>query len=121
MMSKLLLLLLLSPLVIGSECDKDWCEENCAELNTCDGDEACDMTYSICEEKGCPCPLYNESELNISVSCTSSQPVMEYNLSKLFNLSLDTSQLSVSISMQEKVIKFKFTCISLDLSENYSH
>ena len=74
-MAKLLLLLLLSPLVIGSECDKDWCEENCAELNTCDGDEACDMTYSICEEKGCPCPLYNERELNISVSCTSSQMV----------------------------------------------
>ena len=102
MAARLLLLLLFSPLVLCSGCDESWCDLNCPEEKVC-GDEAC-WVHPLCEERGCPCPLYMESELNISVSCSTSQSVMDYNLSNLFNISLDTSQLSVSISMQQQVI-----------------
>ena len=73
-----------------------WCEANCDR--TCSGDTAC-LNDGRCPEK-CPCPLYEKKELNISVSCLTSQSVMDYDLSKLFNLSLDTSQLVVSVTIQ---------------------
>lgn len=88
-------------------CDKNWCDQNCV-FDDCDGDEACYMTLGICEEKGCPCPLYDARDLNISVNCASTQSVMEYDLSKLFNIGLDTSKLSINISMQKVIALFLY-------------
>ena len=93
-------------------CDVDWCKariNQCKKIRDC-GDSIC-KPHPSCKKKGCPCPEYKKEDLNISVSCETSQSVMNYNLSKLFNLNLDTSQLSVSLSMQvSKYFTQTLTC-----------
>ena len=64
---------------------------------------ACSSCVEIDKDPLCydKCPLYSKEDLNISVvSCTTSHSVMEFDLYKLDNYSLDTSQLSVSVIMQ---------------------
>ena len=81
-------------------CDVTWCEDNCDI--SCSGDQFCQI-HPECGEK-CPCPLYTKKDLNISVSCGTSQSVMDYDFSEFFskfnNRSLDENELSVSISLQ---------------------
>lgn len=78
-------------------CNVTWCRENCDIL--CVGDQPC-QDHPLCEEKGCPCPLYTKKDLNISVSCNTSQSVMDFDFSEVFNLNLDKKELTVSLSMQ---------------------
>ena len=82
-------------------CDVEFCNshiESCMKNRQC-GHGIC-RRHPGCDTYGCPCPKYKKKDLNISVSCTTSQSVMNYDLSKLFNLSLNTSLLSISVSMQ---------------------
>ena len=73
--------------------DADWCNDQC---RTVGGDQNSNE-HPLCYDK---CPLYSKEDLNISVTCATSQSVMEFDLSKLDNSSLDTNQMSVSIIMQ---------------------
>ena len=77
-------------------CNVTWCQDNCDRK--CTGDQPC-VINPLCVQL-CPCPLYSEKDLNISVSCHTAQSVMDFDFSKIFNLSLDTTELLVSISMQ---------------------
>ena len=86
-------------------CDDTWCRHHCPGLETACGNLPY-WQHPLCQGKkcrGCPCQLYEKKDLNISVSCTTSQSVMGYDLSKLFNLRLDASQFSINIIMKVRV------------------
>ena len=86
------------------ECDVAWCRQNCDR--NCTGDEPC-QDHVLCEVNRCPCPLFKMADLNISVSCATSQTVMEFDLSKLVHSDIDTNQMSVSITVQVRTNKLK--------------
>ena len=73
--------------------DANWCSTYCTTI----GGDQNSNEHPLCYDK---CPLYSKEDLNILVSCATSQSVMEFDLYKLDNSSLDTSQMSVSIIMQ---------------------
>ena len=75
--------------------DADWCDTYCTAI----GGDQNSNEHPLCYDK---CPLYSQEDLNISVSCATSQSVMEFDLYKLDDSSLDTNQMSVSIKMQVK-------------------
>ena len=83
-------------------CDVQWCSshiESCKKNRVCP-DGICKGRHPNCDGYGCPCPQFKKKDFDISVSCDTSQSVLNYDLSKLSTLNLNISQLSISVSMR---------------------